>query len=46
MPLPFILAGYGVKKNFDASDTADEINIVIKKANDLKEEAKRKVDNA
>ncbi|PDW26419.1 sortase [Helicobacter pylori] len=46
MPLPFILAGYGVKKIFDASDTADEINIVIKKANDLKEEAKRKVDNA
>ncbi|MGL2891524.1 sortase [Helicobacter pylori] len=53
MPLPFILgglalaaAGYGLKKSFDASDTADEINIVIKKANDLKEEAKRKADNA
>ncbi|WQR82637.1 sortase [Helicobacter pylori] len=49
MPLPFILgglalaaAGYGFKKSID---TADEINIVIKKANDLKEEAKRKVDN-
>ncbi len=42
MPLPFILAGvaiavagYGFKKSIDASDTADEINIVIKKANDL-----------
>ncbi|GAA7158388.1 hypothetical protein BD0049_02440 [Helicobacter pylori] len=51
MPLPFILgglalaaAGYGVKKSFDASDTADEINIVIKKANDLKEEAIKKVE--
>ncbi len=46
MPLPFILgglalvaAGYGVKKSLDASDTADEINKVIEKANDLKEEA-------
>ncbi|MGL2336085.1 sortase [Helicobacter pylori] len=52
MPLPFILgglalvvAGYGLKKSFDASDTADEINIVIKKANDLKEEVKRKADS-
>ncbi len=51
MPLPFILgglalvaAGYGVKKSFDASDTADEINIVIKKANDLKEEAIKKAE--
>ncbi|MFB1292956.1 hypothetical protein ACEWYB_02955 [Helicobacter pylori] len=51
MPLPFILggltlaaAGYGFKKSFDASDTADEINIVIKKANDLKEEAIKKAE--
>ncbi|ENH59780.1 proteobacterial sortase system OmpA family protein [Helicobacter pylori Hp A-11] len=51
MPLPFILggltlavAGYGLKKSFDASDTADEINIVIKKANDLKEEAIKKAE--
>ncbi len=52
MPLPFILgglalaaAGYGFKKSIDASDTADEINIVIKKANDLKEEATKKADS-
>ncbi len=51
MPLPLILegialtvAGYGVKKGIDASDTADEINIVIKKANDLKEEAIKKAE--
>ncbi|WRE97757.1 sortase [Helicobacter pylori] len=51
MPLPFILGGlalaavgYGLKKSFDASDTADEINIVIKKANDLKEEAIKKAE--
>ncbi|GAA7449806.1 hypothetical protein ckin116_00650 [Helicobacter pylori] len=49
MPLPFILGtlvavGYGFKKSIDASDTADEINIVIKKANDLKEEAIKKVE--
>ncbi|MFP6112012.1 sortase [Helicobacter pylori] len=48
MPLPFILGGlilgYGVKKSIDASDTADEINIVIKKANDLKEEAIKKAE--
>ncbi|WQW39743.1 sortase [Helicobacter pylori] len=51
MPLPFILgglslaaAGYGFKKSIDASDTADEINIVIKKANDLKEEAIKKAE--
>ncbi|WQU12341.1 sortase [Helicobacter pylori] len=51
MPLPFILgglalaaAGYGLKKSLDASDTADEINIVIKKANDLKEEAIKKAE--
>ncbi len=52
MPLPFIIAagvalaaaGYGFKKSFDASDTADEINIVIKKANDLKEEAIKKAE--
>ncbi|GAA8524732.1 hypothetical protein HpDR58_22240 [Helicobacter pylori] len=51
MPLPFILgglalaaAGYGFKKSLDASDTADEINIVIKKANDLEEEAIKKAE--
>ncbi len=51
MPLPFILggialaaAGYGFKKSIDASDTADEINIVIKKANDLKEKAIKKAE--
>ncbi len=51
MPLPFILgglalaaAGYGFKKSIDASDTADEINKVIKKANDLKEEAIKKAE--
>ncbi|PUD66492.1 sortase [Helicobacter pylori] len=53
MPLPFILgglalaaAGYGFKKSIDASDTADEINVVIKKANDLKEEATKKAESA
>ncbi|WP_305860160.1 sortase [Helicobacter pylori] len=53
MPLPFILgglalaaAGYGFKKSIDASDTADEINIVIEKANDLKEEAIKKAESA
>ncbi|EJB62146.1 hypothetical protein [Helicobacter pylori] len=46
MPLPFILGVLGVKKIFDASDTANTANIAIKKANDLKEEAKRKADNA
>ncbi|GAA8505542.1 hypothetical protein HpDR57_16960 [Helicobacter pylori] len=45
MPLPFILGVLGVKKIFDASDTANTANIAIKKANDLKEEAKRKADN-
>ncbi|MCQ2784226.1 sortase [Helicobacter pylori] len=48
MPLPFILGGlilgYGVKKSFDASNTADEINIVIKKANDLKEKVIKKAE--
>ncbi|WP_120906222.1 sortase [Helicobacter pylori] len=51
MPLPFILgglalvaAGYGFKKSIDASDTADEINIVIKKANDLKKKAIKKAE--
>ncbi|WP_120912916.1 sortase [Helicobacter pylori] len=53
MPLPFILgglalaaAGYGFKKSIDASDTADEINKVIEKANDLKEEATKKAESA
>lgn len=46
MPLLFILGVLGVKKIFDASDTANTANIAIKKANDLKEEAKRKADNA
>ncbi|GAA7537306.1 hypothetical protein HpBHB29_03700 [Helicobacter pylori] len=53
MPLPFILgglalaaAGYGFKKGIDALDTDCEADEFIKKAESLKEEAKRKVDNA
>ncbi|WQY76020.1 sortase [Helicobacter pylori] len=53
MPLPFILAGvalvaagYGVKKGIDALDADCEADEFIKKAEVLKEEAKRKVDNA
>ncbi|MCQ2920017.1 glycine zipper family protein [Helicobacter pylori] len=53
MPLPFILgglalvaAGYGVKKGVDALDADCEADEFIKKAESLKEEAKRKVDNA
>lgn len=53
MPLPFILAGvalaaagYGVKKGIDALDADCEADEFIKKAENLKEEAKRKVDNA
>ncbi|MCQ2845426.1 sortase [Helicobacter pylori] len=53
MPLPFILAGvalvaagYGVKKGIDALDADCEADDFIKKAESLKEEAKRKVDNA
>ncbi len=53
MPLPFILggialaaAGYGVKKGIDALDADCEADEFIKKAESLKEEAKRKVDNA
>ncbi len=53
MPLPFILgglalvaAGYGVKKGIDALDADCEADEFIKKAERLKEEAKRKVDNA
>ncbi|WP_120825066.1 sortase [Helicobacter pylori] len=52
MPLPFILggialvaAGYGVKKGIDALDADCEADKFIKKAESLKEEAKRKVDN-
>ncbi|WRF17695.1 sortase [Helicobacter pylori] len=52
MPLPFILggltlaaAGYGVKKGIDALDADCEADELIKKAESLKEEAKRKVDN-
>ncbi|WQX42811.1 sortase [Helicobacter pylori] len=52
MPLPFILAGvaiaaagYGVKKGIDALDADCEADEFIKKAENLKEEAKRKVDN-
>ncbi|WP_187903917.1 sortase [Helicobacter pylori] len=44
MPLPFILGVLGVKKIFDASDTANTANIAIKKANDLKEEAIKKAE--
>ncbi|QQW69097.1 sortase [Helicobacter pylori] len=53
MPLPFILAGvaiaatgYGVKKGIDVLDADCEADEFIKKAENLKEEAKRKVDNA
>ncbi|WP_033759626.1 hypothetical protein [Helicobacter pylori] len=53
MPLPFILggialaaAGYGVKKGIDALDADCEADEFIKKAESLKEEAKRKVDSA
>ncbi|MFP6209177.1 sortase [Helicobacter pylori] len=53
MPLPFILgglalaaAGYGVKKGIDALDADCEADEFIKKAESLKEETKRKVDNA
>ncbi|OOQ28134.1 sortase [Helicobacter pylori] len=53
MPLPFILgglvlaaAGYGFKKGIDALDADCEANKFIKKAENLKEEAKRKVDSA
>ncbi len=53
MPLPFILgglvlaaAGYGFKKSIDASETADEINEIVKEAEDLKEGAKNRVESA
>ncbi len=53
MPLPFILAGvaiaaagYGVKKGIDALDADCEADEFIKKAESLKEKAKRKVDSA
>ncbi|GHP40707.1 hypothetical protein VN0220_07030 [Helicobacter pylori] len=53
MPLPFILgglalaaAGYGFKKGIDASETADEINEVVKKIEDLKEETKKRFKSA
>ncbi|MGL2583584.1 sortase [Helicobacter pylori] len=52
MPLPFILgglalvaAGYGVKKGIDALDADCEADEFIKKAENLKEEAKRKADS-
>ncbi|BEE29337.1 hypothetical protein ATCC49503_08570 [Helicobacter pylori] len=52
MPLPFILgglalaaAGYGFKKGIDALDADCEADEFIKKAESLKEKAKRKVDN-
>ncbi len=53
MPLPFILgglvlaaAGYGFKKSIDASETADEINEIVKETEDLKEGAKNRVESA
>ncbi|WQS42235.1 sortase [Helicobacter pylori] len=52
MPLPFILgglalvaAGYGVKKGIDELDADCEADEFIKKAENLKEEAKRKADS-
>lgn len=51
MPLPFILgglslvaAGYGFKKSIDASETADEINEIVKEAENLREGAKNRVE--
>ncbi|WRE31310.1 sortase [Helicobacter pylori] len=46
MPLPFILAGYGVKKVFDALDADCEADEFIKKAENLKEEATKKAESA
>ncbi len=53
MPLPFILgglalvaAGYGVKKGIDALDADCEADEFIKKAENLKEEAAKKVESA
>ncbi|WP_434059420.1 sortase [Helicobacter pylori] len=53
MPLPFILgglvlvvAGYGVKKGLDASETADKVNEIVKEAEDLREWAKNRVESA
>ncbi|GAA7433532.1 hypothetical protein Yangon179_09150 [Helicobacter pylori] len=53
MPLPFILgglvlaaAGYGLKKSIDASETADEINEIVKKVENLKEETKKRAESA
>ncbi len=53
MPLPFILgglalaaAGYGVKKGIDALDADCEADKFIKKAENLKEEATKKVESA
>ncbi|MCQ2915961.1 sortase [Helicobacter pylori] len=53
MPLPFILgglalvaAGYGVKKGIDALDADCEADEFIKKAENLKEEATKKVESA
>ncbi|MFP6269572.1 sortase [Helicobacter pylori] len=53
MPLPFILgglalaaAGYGVKKGIEALDADCEADEFIKKAENLKEEAAKKVESA
>ncbi len=53
MPLPFILgglvlaaAGYGFKKSIDTSETADKVNEIVKEAEDLKEETKKRVESA
>ncbi|GAA7617935.1 hypothetical protein HpBhutan199_07220 [Helicobacter pylori] len=52
MPLPFILgglviaaAGYGFKKSIDASETADKVNEIVKKAENLREGAKNRVES-
>ncbi|GAA8632925.1 hypothetical protein oki200_07130 [Helicobacter pylori] len=52
MPLPFILgglvlaaAGYGFKKSIDTSETADKVNEIVKEAEDLKEETKKRVES-
>ncbi|GHP49678.1 hypothetical protein JP0043_08580 [Helicobacter pylori] len=52
MPLPFILgglaiaaAGYGVKKGLDAKSTNDEAKDLFKKAEELLEETKKRVES-
>lgn len=41
-----MVAGYGVKKGLDASETADKVNEIVKEAEDLREWAKNRVESA